>query len=90
MTVTNLIHSKLTQSLAPTRLIIVDDSARHIGHGGHHTDGESHFQITVVSATFEGKPMLARHRMVYQLLAEEMASRVHALCLRTLTPTEDI
>jgi len=90
MTISSRIHSKLTEALAPIRLVVSDDSERHLGHAGHHAEGESHFQVTVVSAAFEGKPMVARHRMVYQLLADEMAERVHALGLRTLAPDEDI
>jgi BolA protein len=45
--------------------------------------------LTVVSAAFEGQAWVARHRMVYDLLSEELAGQVHALALRTLTPAED-
>ncbi len=90
MTISSRIERKLNDALAPTRLVIADDSQRHQGHGGHHPDGESHFQLTVVSAAFEGKSLVARHRMIYALLNEELADRVHALGLRTLTPSEDI
>ena len=77
---------KLTRALAPVRLDVVDDSARHRGHAGA-GDG-SHFNVCVVSARFEGKTLVARHRLVYEALADEMAGPVHALGLRTLTPAE--
>lgn len=83
------IERKLTAGLAPTRLDIIDDSHRHQGHGGSHADGESHFTVEVVSAAFDGKPKVARQRLVYELLAEEMRTRIHALSLSTLTPGED-
>lgn len=80
---------KLTDGLAPVRLDIADESARHHGHGGAHPEGETHFHLTVVSAAFEGKSRVERQRMVYALLAAEMAERVHALGLTTLAPSED-
>lgn len=49
---------------------------------------EVHFQATVVAETFAGKPTLARHRLVYAALGERMGGEVHALSLRTLTPSE--
>ena len=52
------------------------------------TVDDVHFQARVESAAFAGKPMLARHRMVYAALGERMGGEVHALSLRTLTPDE--
>ena len=56
---------------------------------GARPEGESHFRVELVSRAFEGKSRLERQRMVYGVLADEMASDVHALTLRTLTPAED-
>ena len=89
MSVADTIREKLTNKLAPTRLLIVDESARHAGHAGAHPDGESHFTVTVVSASFTGLTRVARQRLVYQTLATELATRVHALSLTTLAPDED-
>lgn len=47
-----------------------------------------HFQAVVESEAFAGKPTLARHRMVYAVLGERMGGEVHALSLRTVTPSE--
>ena len=82
------IGRKLRDALAPVRLEIVDESARHQGHAGHDPRGETHFHVTVVSAAFAGKSRVARQRMVYDLLAAELAERVHALSLSTLAPDE--
>ena len=51
--------------------------------------GGTHFRVEVVSRLFEGKSRLARQRMVYAALADEMKDRLHALSLKTLTPAED-
>jgi len=83
------IEAKLTQALDPARLIIRDDSNRHKGHAGHNPEGESHFHVEIVSAAFAGQSRVARQRMVYGILADEMKQRVHALALTTLTPEED-
>ncbi len=89
MSVADTIRRKLTERLAPVRLYIVDESHRHAGHAGARPDGETHFAVTVVSAAFAGQNRVARQRLVYQALAEELATRVHALSLTTLTPDED-
>jgi len=83
------IEKKLTEGLAPTRLAVIDESHKHAGHGGAHPEGESHFRVEVVSDAFNGQSRVARQRAVYALLAEELAERVHALQLKTLTPDED-
>jgi BolA family transcriptional regulator, general stress-responsive regulator len=88
MTVRDTMERKLIEGLAPSHLEIIDDSHRHAGHGGHHSDGESHFTVQIVSAAFDGKGRVARQQMVYGILAGELRERVHALSLITLTPDE--
>jgi BolA protein len=89
MSVAETIRQKLTQRFAPTWLEIEDESHRHIGHEGARPGGETHFAVTIVSAAFTGQSRVARQRLVYQTLAAELATRVHALSLTTLTPDED-
>ena len=91
--IATIIREKLTSALSPARLEIEDDSARHAGH--HHEGGidarpggESHFNLEVVSAVFEGKGRVERQRMINGLLAEELAGPVHALSIRARTPSE--
>ncbi|EJU04551.1 bola-domain-containing protein [Dacryopinax primogenitus] len=86
------IRTKLTTLLSPTSLNIQNDSWKHRHHapmkaiGGG--DGETHFNVQVVSTEFEGKSTMARHRMIYAALAEEMEAGLHALSLSTKTPKE--
>ncbi|UCH75731.1 MAG: BolA family transcriptional regulator [Rhodospirillales bacterium] len=89
MSVAETIERKLTDAFSPTRLEIEDESARHQGHSGWRPGGETHFNVTVVSKAFEGKSRVERQRLVYGVLAEEMAEQVHALALTTRTPAED-
>lgn len=89
MRIKSILIEKLTRALAPIRLEVVDESSRHAGHAGARPEGETHFRIEVVSNSFRGLNRVARQRMVYDLLAEELKTRVHALSLSALTPEED-
>jgi BolA protein len=91
--IATIIREKLTSALEPLLLEIEDDSGRHAGH--HHEGGmdareggESHFNLIVVSAVFEGQSRLARQRAVTALLRDELAGPVHALSIRARTPAE--
>src|SRR5471030_1115755 len=82
------IHDKLTAALQPIRLEIEDDSARHHGHAGATLGGESHFNVLIEAAAFAGAAKVARQRMVYRALAEELAGPLHALSVKALAPGE--
>lgn len=83
-------RSKLSAALQPSLLTIDDDSARHHGHAGAHPDGsgETHFNVTIEAAIFAGKSRVQRQRLVYDVLADELKERVHALSLKLTAPGE--
>jgi BolA protein len=87
-TISDRMRRKLTAAFAPVRMEIINESAHHIGHSGYANGGESHFQVVIVSEAFAGLGKLARHRAVYDALAEEMADGIHALALELKTPEE--
>lgn len=82
------IRGKLDAAFAPTLLDIQDDSDRHAGHAGARQGGESHFNVTIEAPAFAGASKVARQRMVYKALAEELAGPVHALSVKALAPGE--
>ena len=82
------ITDRLTQALAPTRLEVINDSARHRGHSGDDGSGESHFTVIVEAAAFAGKSRLERQRMVNRALGDIPGDRVHALAIRAFAPGE--
>ena len=86
--VAKAIDNKLRTRFAPAQLSIEDESSQHRGHAGHREGGETHFRVEIVSSEFEGKTRVARQRLVYETLKDELADRVHALALTTLTPAE--
>ena len=84
--VAETLRRKLVEALAPEELTIIDESHRHAGHSGARPEGETHFHVEIVAAAFAGKSRLEQQRLVHQALAEELASRVHALSLTTRAP----
>jgi BolA protein len=69
-------------------LDVVDESHLHAGHAGARAGGETHYRVTIASARFSGRGRVERHRMIYALLADEIAAGVHALALHTKAPEE--
>ncbi len=89
MHVAETIKQKLTDSLSPERLEIIDDSARHAGHSGAAAAGESHFKVVVVSKAFDGKSRIERHMLVNEALADELRGPIHMLSIKAITPAEE-
>jgi BolA protein len=81
MNVQSTIESKLSAGLDPHHLEVINESHRHNVPPG----SESHFKVVLVSREFEGKSLLERHRLVHELLADEMRNDIHALALHTYT-----
>ncbi|KAF8046321.1 hypothetical protein N665_3852s0003 [Sinapis alba] len=85
------IKEKLEKELEPVELVIEDVSYQHAGHAGmkgRGTDEETHFNVKIVSKGFEGMNLVKRHRLVYDLLREELDSGLHALSIVSKTPSE--
>ena len=74
------------QGLHPDSLDIRDDSAAHEGHAGAREGG--HYEVIIVSAAFVGKPLQARHRMVYEAIGPLASAGIHALAMKAYTPDE--
>lgn len=87
MSTADLIRERLAR-LAPVKLDIRDDSAQHAGHAGAQESGGGHFEVMLVSEAFTGRNAVARHRLVYQAVADLMPQRIHALAIRAYTPKE--
>ncbi len=87
-TLRDWIEDRLTAELAPAHLAVVDESHLHAGHSGARPGGETHFRVDVVSAAFDGKSRVDRHRVVNALLAEAFERGLHALAVKARTPAE--
>jgi BolA protein len=76
----------LQHALLPTRLEVINDSARHHGHAGDDGSGESHFTVVIESPAFAGKSRIERQRMVNRALGDIPGTRVHALAIKAFAP----
>jgi BolA protein len=81
------IRQELAQELDPLALDLIDESDQHAGHAGAQTGG-GHYRLRIVSARFEGKTDIERHRLVYAALGELMGADIHALSIQALAPSE--
>lgn len=77
----------LTEAFSPTRLDVINDSAKHRGHAGDDGSGESHFTVVIEAPAFAGKSRLERQRMVNSALGDIPGERVHALAIQASAPT---
>ncbi len=82
------IEAVLREAFHPVHLNITDDSHQHAGHSGN-PDGlgeGTHYSVEIVSAAFEGKKLVERHRMVYAVTAP--FKHIHALAIKAKAPAE--
>jgi BolA family transcriptional regulator, general stress-responsive regulator len=85
-TVAAEMHALLTEAFAPTRLAIINDSAKHSGHMGDDGSGESHFTIEIEAEAFAAMNRLARQRAVIAALGNIVGERVHAVAIKASVP----
>jgi len=84
MSVEDDIIEKLQTALSPLHLEVTNESHMHNVPPG----SESHFKVVAVSDEFNGKMLVARHRIINKALAEELEGPIHALALHTMTADE--
>ena len=88
MSLETRMREKLVAALHPSRLDLVNESHRHEGHRSSPGTGESHFRLLIVADAFAGKSRLERHRLINELLRDEITGGVHALAIKACAPGE--
>lgn len=86
---TELIKKKLTETIKPEVIELIDDSAAHAGHAGA-KNGAGHYYLTIVADAFNDMSMVQRHQLIYQTLGDMMKNEIHALGINALTPSENV
>jgi len=81
------IEQLLKNKLAASIVEVIDDSERHRGHKEAMQSGGGHFSILVVSDQFDGKRLVERHRLVYEVL-KDLKRDIHALAIKAYTIKE--
>ena len=84
------IRQKLMIGLRPTRLDVINESELHAGHRSSPGTGHSHYRVLIVSEAFAGKSRIERHRLVNEVLSEELPAKIHAFALKAYAPGEDV
>ncbi|MFT4823855.1 MAG: BolA protein [Halioglobus sp.] len=84
MIVQSEIESRLKTELSPTYLDVDNESHQH----SVPENSETHFRVVIASEQFDGRRSVARHQLVYKVLADQLEGPVHALALHTYTPAE--
>jgi BolA family transcriptional regulator, general stress-responsive regulator len=87
VTVIDKIHQRLGV-LAPLQIEVIDESHLHAGHAGARSGG-GHYRLSIVSAAFDGKNTVSRHRLIYDALGDMMRQDIHALAIQARTPEEN-
>lgn len=78
------IYQKISDSLKPMHIEVIDESHNHNVPEG----SQSHFKVTVVSEKFDGLMLIKRHRLINDILRDELDDQIHALALHTMTPEQ--
>ncbi|XP_017774287.1 PREDICTED: bolA-like protein DDB_G0274169 [Nicrophorus vespilloides] len=78
------IRNKLSKQLTIEHLEVINESYMHNVPKG----AETHFKVVVVSNQFNEVPLIKRHRLVNEILKEELQNGVHALSISAKTPTQ--
>ena len=80
------IKQLLMDNLKADSVDVIDESHKHAGHAGAKT-GLGHFEVHIVASAFADKSMLQQHRMVYEALGDMMQKDIHALSIKSSTPS---
>jgi BolA protein len=82
-----MIRERLTNTLHPSELDIIDESAKHAGHAGA-ASGGGHFIVSITASAFRDKTLIQCHRLVYDAVDDMMHREIHALSIQPKTPDE--
>ncbi len=84
MNVQQIIENKLNEQIDLSYLSVENESFRHAVP----VDSETHFKVVVVSEQFQGVMLIKRHRLINEILKDELAGPIHALAMHTYTPQQ--
>lgn len=84
MSMQSIIQQKIRDAIQPSHLEVIDETGNHNVPAG----SESHFKVIVVADQFHEKSLIARHRLINEILAQELAGQIHALSIHAYTNQE--
>lgn len=84
MSIQEAVESRIAANIDCQHLDVVNESNKHNVPAG----SESHFRVVLVSSEFEDEKLIDRHRRINKLLADLLATEIHALALHVYTEEE--
>ena len=79
------IDARLRETLMPSTLEVIDESAAHMGHTGSNGTGfGTHFRVRIAAPAFTGRSRVSSHRLVYDALQPFLDAGLHALAIEIL------
>lgn len=81
------IENKIIQRFTLRHFQIINESSKH-NSGLNNSAAETHFNLVLVCDDFNQLEIIQRHKLVYQLLDEELKDGIHALSLQLFAPQE--
>ena len=86
MDIKSKIHDLIINELNVSKIDLVDESYKLIGHNKDTSGG--HFKLMIVSDDFQDMKLLDRHKLIYNILEKMIKVDIHALSIRALTKQE--
>ena len=74
------------QTLSPSFIKLVDESALHVGHQEAHNG--AHVRLEIVSDKFFNQSLLKRHRLIFDAIGDLPNVGVHALTIKAFALDE--
>ncbi|WP_339047427.1 BolA family protein [Candidatus Mesenet endosymbiont of Phosphuga atrata] len=87
MNITQEIEKKINNAINAHYISVIDESDDHAGHHFVSQSATSHIKLIVVSDDFSNMISLARHKLIYKILEEEI-KLIHAISLNLYTQDE--
>ena len=81
MSIKYQIESLLNDAFSPKFLEVRDVSEAHYGHSAARPEGETHFEVDIISEAFAKKTRIQSHRSINRVLKPLLDTKVHALAL---------
>ena len=82
----NEILSLINQKINVKFVDVKDLTKLHKKHQLYKSGG--HFKLIIVSYDFNSMTLINRHKMIYSILKNLMANKIHALSIHAFTPDE--
>jgi len=75
-----LIKNKLESAFPGAQIALKNTTSMHQGHGS----SGLHLKTKIIYDGFKEVPLIERHRMIHEVLREEMNSIIHALSIEAI------